>query len=420
MLQRVALQDLRVGMFVEKFEGSWFHHPFWKAGFRISDHEILEQVRSSRLTGVIIDTARSEAPAAPAARSDGPATAPAVPSRVDRLRSRHAAPPPPRPATSVTPEHKLAVAAAQKLLTRAEQAVGKIFEDARLGKAVPVKLVQPVVAGLIESLQKDSQAFHGLMRCKLNNRFGYRHAVAVSALMVTLACQLRLSLEDTRNAGLAGLFLDFGTTLLPRSMGTAEGDFRKAPAWPQHVMLGHDALARQDDFPIPALDACVQHHERIDGTGYPHGLPGERIGLLGRMAAICDAFDFLICGSDGKPGLDPAEAVRTLQAMEGAFDRELLISFVISVGFYPIGSFVRLRSNRIAMVVAEDSEDPDLPVVQPFYALDTQEKCWSPRLALARCYGQDAIVETADLTGLGLPEPDVLRDQIFMRSVKKG
>lgn len=424
MLQRIVPQDLRLGMFVHKLEGHWFSHPFWRARFRLEDQAVLDQLRHSRVRAVVIDTSRGDALAEQTRAVDPPAPVPAPerapvpateaqPSRLDRLRARHLAPPP----APALPEYRKHVAGAAKVVGAAERAVEHIFADARLGKAVPVRQVKPVVASIMDSIRKDSQAFNGLMRCKLNNRFAYRHAIAVSGLMISLARAMRMPVDHVRSAGMAGLFLDYGANYLPLPADPAGDDPRQAEGWESHVALDYRALNGQKLLAPDALSACLQHHERMDGSGFPNGLAGEGISLFGRMAAICDEFDFLLCGCGQQPGLDPAEAVDRLRQMTGAFDADILQRFIESVGFYPVGSFVRLRSNRIAMVVHEDPDNPACPIVQPFYSLETGGPSWRPRLALATCFGEDAITGIADLTGLPLPEISVLREQVFMRSV---
>lgn len=425
MLQRVPVEDLRLGMFIRKLEGNWFTHPFFRSRFLLDDEDVLEQLRSSRVKAVIVDASKGAAPAAtpqpsastapppPVARPVAPPSAALQVSRIDRLKHRIA----PELARAVPPAPPKEAAAAAKLADKAQTAVARVFIDARLGKAVAVRQVEPIVAGIYASIQRDSQAFNGLMRCKLNNEFAYRHAIAVSALMVSLARQMRLPTAQVHEAGLAGLFLDFGVNFLPRESAAANGDFRPARTWTQHVTLGHQSLAGQAVIPPAALDACLQHHERLDGTGYPQGLSADAITPLARMAAICDAFDFLLCDAKDTQGVDPAVAVTRLKEMGAAFDQDILRRFIESVGFYPVGSFVRLRSDRLALVVDEDPEDPTMPVVQPFFSLVSGQRSWSGRLALANCYGEDAIVDVADLTGLDLPDPATLRELVFMRSV---
>lgn len=122
------------------------------------------------------------------------------------------------------------------------------------------------------------------------------------------------------------------------------------------------------------LDACLFHHERMDGRGYPQRRAGEDIPVVARMAAICDSFEFLLSGTTSRTAHDPATAVAELRAQTGAFDPEILRQFIETVGLYPLGAFVVLASQKLAMVIDEDRKDPNRPVVQAFYSLEMRER----------------------------------------------
>lgn len=258
------------------------------------------------------------------------------------------------------------------------------------------------------------------MRCKLKNELVYRHALSVSALMVSLARKMKLPSQEIHNCGLAGLLLDIGVNYLPQTLDPPNGDFRNAglKIWQQHVTLGYRALLNDDDLPQLVLDAVFQHHERIDGSGFPKGLEGHQITTVAKMAAICDTFDFLLSKTSTAAALDPAGAIQHMNEISGRFDDDILRLFIESVGLYPVGSFVRLRSEKLAMVVDEDLKDHTKPVVQAFYSLATGEQITPHRIKLARNDEQDYIIDIAELSGLGLPEDTHLRDMIFLSTYK--
>lgn len=202
MLKRVALPDIEVGMFIHKLEGSWFKHPFWKSRFLLDDPTNLEQLQTSELDGVIIDTSKGKDVASKVSEvaSDEPKpivqsnSAPAKsagkkPSgRLAALKARQSIDLASTEPTSTAAE----VNTAQVVAQRVQKAVALAFIDVRLGKFVSLRKVEPLVQEIYASVRRNSQAFGGLMRCKLNNGFVYRHALSVSALMVSLARQMKL------------------------------------------------------------------------------------------------------------------------------------------------------------------------------------------------------------------------------------
>ncbi|WP_181443457.1 DUF3391 domain-containing protein [Porphyrobacter sp. YT40] len=419
MLKTVAASEVELGMFVHKFEGGWFDHPFWKAGFVIEDADRLAAIRESRLRGVVIDTSRGRDVETKAAPCDAPDSAQAAAqpvSRAKRIRQRAVAQVAAPSRTTMAQEVEAAATIAQQARDRLSQT----FIAARLGKALDVRKVEPVVSDILASVRRNPQAFSGLMRCKLKHEDVFRHALSVSALMVALADRMRLPPQEVHNCGLAGLLLDIGVNYLPQADHASLGELRHRSerVWRQHVMLGHRVLQNDTDLPQLVLDACLMHHERIDGHGYPQQLTGDEIPMVARMAAICDSFEFLLAGNGTAPGLDPAAAVEALRAQAGAFDEDILAQFVEVVGLYPVGAFVMLQSRKLAMVIDEDRKDPLRPVVQAFYSLDTGERILPHRIVLSECNDNERIVGIADLTGLGLPADAQLRELVFLSAFR--
>jgi HD-GYP domain-containing protein (c-di-GMP phosphodiesterase class II) len=426
MLKRISVSDLEIGMFVHRMEGSWFSHPFWKGKFLIDDIAKLSALRESALDGVVIDTAKGKGDGNDTAGAVGPRRSTPQPPAMRAppqppVRQRSAAALNAAMGASLQPvSAEVEMHAAQAIAHKAQKTLKNAFIVARLGKAINIKAVQPVVTDIMESIRRNPQAFSGLMRCKLKNEVIYQHALAVSALMVSLARQMKLSQAETREAGLAGLLLDIGTNYLPQNVDMPHLDFRHAETkvWQQHVLLGYRALQNDDTLPETVLAACLEHHEQIDGQGYPKGLAKGEISTIGRMAAICDTFDFLLTRTSAVQALDPAMAVQRMRAMEGAFDEEILRSFIESVGLYPVGSFVELSNLKIAMVIDEDPRDRTKPVVQAFYSRETQERIVPHRIALAQSDCKDEITGIADLAGLDLPEDGQLRELVFFSAYK--
>lgn len=432
MLKRVSISDVELGMFVHKMEGGWLKHPFWKSRFLLDDPDNLFHLKSSELESVIIDTSKGKdlasGPTAgagqepikesPLARQRAaPAPAPrAQLVRATALRSRQSIDLQSTDRVSTRAE----VGAAQIVAEKAQQAVSKVFIDARLGKALNLGAVEPVVKDIFASIQRNPHAFSGLMRCKLNNQFVYRHSLAVSALMVSLAHKMKLSPKEISEAGLAGLFLDIGTNYLPQDLAPKNGDFRSAAPeiWQQHVKFGAAALDAAGNIPELVMIACLQHHEQMDGGGFPEGLSGPDIARIARMAAICDTFDYLLSDTELGAALDPTAAIVRLREMSTVFDSDILKHFIDAVGIHPIGSFVRMRSNRIGMVIDQDRDELTKPVVRTFYSLTSEQRIHPRTIELAKCSGEDEIVGVADLSGLVLPEEGQLRELIFLSAHK--
>lgn len=433
MLKHVDLADIELGMFIHKLEGSWFKHPFWKSKFLLDDAETLDTLRASDIEGVIIDISKGkDVPSvSPPPKVSTPAMA--VAPRTQRVFGR-AREVPAQPATAPVPAWRpparpaapLGIArefgSASKAVGRANKVINRVFLEARLGKGVRTADVEPVVEDIYASVQRNVYAFSGLLRCRQDSEYVYRHSLAVSALMVALARTMKLPPHDMRDAGMAGLLMDIGVGQLPIDLSGVGGDYRqlKPEIRNQHVLLGYSLLKAAGDIPETVLRVIMRHHEKLDGSGYPQGLSGSDIDVLSRMAAVCDCFDNLVSGSGDEPALDPAEALRRVCERSGEFDAEIVQRFIECVGVYPIGSFVRLRSDRLAMVVDEDASDSAHPVVRTFWSLAQGKRAKPETIRLADCYGEDAIEGVADLDGLDLPPLDKLRQTLLTSAVNQG
>src|SRR5208282_2816128 len=125
------------------------------------------------------------------------------------------------------------------------------------------------------------------------------------------------------------------------------------------------------------FNAAAQHHERYDGTGYPHGLEGDEISLHGQMIAIVDFYDAITSLRIYKKGIPPTEALRKLYESSGThFNSSLVQAFIKGVGIYPAGSLVRMESGRLGIVRDVVPDKLLQPVVQLIY--DCKTKCLIP------------------------------------------
>jgi len=430
MLKRIATGEVELGMFIHKLEGSWFSHPFWKSRFLLEDRHLLERLHNSAVTGVVIDTARGRAADNDSGAAAGEPARREAPRLLQRGARRAAAvrsAPDSADADlrSVTPRTMVQeFGLARRAADKSQRTISRAFLEARLGKAIKSSAVEPVVDDVFASIQRNAHAFNGLMRCKRDTEFVYRHALAVCALMVSLGRAMKLSPDEIRLAGMAGLLLDVGVGHLPVG-SVGPGDLRdidpgvlrdlrdiNPDVLRDHVLLGSELLVA-GNVPDPVSQACLQHHERLDGTGYPYGLAGEEIGRYGRMAAICDTYDMLVDDTGGHPALDPAAAIEQIAASGAMFDQDLVALFTECVGIHPIGSVVELESGRIAMVVAQDESDPSRPRVRTFWSKHEGKAIPTSDIALARCMGEDRIVGRADMAQLIPGEFAPLRERLF-------
>ena len=402
MLKRIAVNDLQLGMFICEFCGSWMEHPFWKTKFLLTDESDLQTIKSSGIKELWIDVAKG-------ADLDG-----AAPGKSEEEVEREtdalllsAAKAASTEKTSLADE----IATAATLCAKAKEAVIEMFSDARMGKAIQVEEARALVEDISNSVLRQPHALISLARLKTADEYTYMHSVAVCALMIALARQLNLSEDMVREAGFAGLLHDIGKVGIPLKVLNKPGKLTddEFAVVKSHPDVGAKILIESYDVSPMVLDVCLHHHEKVDGTGYPHGLKGDTISLYAKMGAVCDVYDAITSNRPYKKGWSPADSIRKMaEWSKGHFDEAVFQAFVKTVGIYPTGSLVRLESGRLAVVVEQNEKSLLTPTVKVFFSAKSKMPIIQETLDLAKLQGKEKIIGRESPDDWGFKNLDVL------------
>jgi putative nucleotidyltransferase with HDIG domain len=391
MLKRISVDQLTVGMFIKEFCGSWMEHPFIRSSFVLSNAKDLQTIRASSIREVWIDSSKG---------LDVPAAVVAVtPKQAEReidaaLKPQVAVQ---RVAAPVSIEREMARAA--QICKQSKQAVVAMFQEARMGNAVDTGGARKLVEDISESVARNPSALISMARIKTADDYTYMHSVAVCAMMVALARQLGLDAAQTRSAGLAGLLHDLGKAVMPPMILNKPGKLTESEfgVIRSHPVEGYDMLLQGEKMDPVALDVCLHHHEKMDGSGYPKGLKGDEISLLAKMGAVCDVYDAITSNRPYKLGWDPAESLRKMaEWSKGHFDPAVFQAFVKSMGIYPVGSLVLMKSGRIGIVTEQAERSLTTPKIKLFYSTKSSLRIPAQMIDLSRADTVDRIAGRED------------------------
>jgi HD-GYP domain-containing protein (c-di-GMP phosphodiesterase class II) len=355
MLRRVSPADAELGMFVHSFEGRWADHPFWQTGFVLASQDDLDRLRNSAVEAVFIDPGKSQAFVR--ARPERPA-----PTGPGRTRS----PGLPKPGPG-GPDLKAGLQA----IGRSKREVVRLIDDVRLGRPLAVARLVPIAAELSAEVERNAAPLLSMLRMKAPDHYAHLHSVAVAVLMMNFSRSLRTGRGSMPDLGLAGLLHDIGMATVPVEIVNRPAALTPAEMAlvRRHPEAGTRLLRAAGSLPDVVIEACLRHHERVDGSGYPFGLSGDALGVVARMTAICDVYDALTSHRPHARAWPPQRALAEMQDRPGQFDRELMDAFITSLGIYLKGSLVSLRGETLAVVVEDNSVEPTLPTVRSFYSV---------------------------------------------------
>lgn len=395
MKKRIALDQLRPGMYLIGMDQSWWNTPFILHHRLIkTDQEILKlrqhgvkhvEIDSAKgldvesaleASGADVDTSsQSEDVAIP---SDEEQSSPddnagmihtqtSSMSRLDESGSCQQDTVSDQAVRAAVHEE----AVAEQVRDAAIQAVEKIFEGVVTGVPIDYPLLQETSESVVRHITAHASNMSQLVLIQNLRAFDkplYDHVVDVCALTVVIGIELGWSDDQLHEVSMGALLHDIGYMRLPANLlkKRRNGLSTDSALLNQHSELGISLLKQSAEVPATVCRLVQEHHERLDGSGTPNGLKGSALSKAGQLIGVIDHFDSMTSPWGVAPQKPSAQVLRELfaEAKTGQFDVHVVERMIRSLGIYPVGSFVELSTKERGIVTLINSDDILKPVVK--------------------------------------------------------
>lgn len=356
--KNISIDDLEVGMFMEAdvregAKGSVSKNVLLLGkGMLITSMIQVRRLKEAGLENVTIDTSKGKDLAG------GQVVAAPPPKMREPKREK---PPPGRQEL-----FKDEIKRARKIRGASVKIVKQFMSNVSTGGSIDTEKVGLASKTLVGSVFRNVDALLSLTCLKDYSEHTYTHSVNVCILTLAIAHASGVSQEDAGSIGIGGLLHDVGKAKIPLTIldkpGPLTDEERKIIM--SHPLYSEEILKEMGDIPEPAIAIACQHHEKVNGSGYPRGLTGDQMHPYASMAAVADVYDALTAARPYKPGLPPHIALRVVFDGKGTeFSDVVVDNFIKNLGIYPVGSFVKLNTGEMGVVMEVNPLDSLRPKV---------------------------------------------------------
>jgi HD-GYP domain-containing protein (c-di-GMP phosphodiesterase class II) len=346
MLIEKELSELNVGHFVVKIIAQEGNFSLTSAG-HIKSTAVINHLKSKKVYRVLIDDDKTIAP-----------------KRTKTLPEKT------EPAVMNVTELK----EAQEIFNQSKLIQQKLFTDALSGSTLDLSPVVDVTNKSIDAIFNSPDSLACMLNIRDKDEYLLEHSVAVSVYITLFARYLELDRDIIEQLSIGAFLHDIGKIKIPDEILNKPGKLTDDEFTIMKTHANHSiSIIKATPGVSPlSLEVAAQHHEKINGTGYPFKVAGENISKFGRMIAICDIFDALTATRVYKEGFAHGKAFSILRelATQEHLDTNLVDHFIRCVGVFPVGSLVQLKSKKLALVKHRNEQDPINPQVHCFYSIE--------------------------------------------------
>lgn len=359
MLERVPIDELQPGMYVNQVLEQKGSLKMRSKGL-VKTQNVIDTLKVKGILAVEVDMSKSKLP-----KQEPIVETPSIEEPEEAAKEQTKQVP--------KPVGREAINDANDLYESAVNIQSNFLKALKSGAVKDLSPMESLSQSLIESVFDNKDALSCLTMIKDTDQYLLEHSINCSVLGGIFCEYLGYDIDTIEQVSLGILLMDIGMSSLPDEIRDNTGVFSSSDweVMKTHVEIGVDLVEQFGDISDLSLSIIAQHHERMDGMGYPKGLVGEEISEFARIAAIVDAYDAMTSNRAYKDSITPTQALKRLTTSEN-LDQDLVKQFIQCIGVHPVGSLVRLKSGKLGIVSKLNPKDPVSPHVMTFYSVTSQ------------------------------------------------
>ena len=342
---KIPVAQLELGMYVAELDKDWLESPFVYQGFIIENHNDISLLEKE-CDFVWIEPVTETTTQDPDRLTFTPETK-QRPRYINKL--------------TMPDEYK----DSHHIFNVARKRTKTILTDVSLNGIIDTKKAKEVVESCIGSILRNPDAMLWMSKVRESNNYTAEHCLNVCILAIAFGRQLNLDEEELFSLGMCGLLHDVGKMRVPNDVLNKKEKLTPKE-WKQmqaHVSHGRKLLMSSTGIGY-TVDVAYNHHERIDGTGYPKQLPGEKLSKYTKIISITDSFDAMTAERCYSKAMTASAAVKEIYKGRGTqFDDALALKFIKLIGLYPPGTIVELANGTMGIVLERSQKYQQLPKV---------------------------------------------------------
>jgi len=366
---KLSPNHLKLGMYVSELDRPWVESPFLFQGFRLNTIEDIENIKEFS-EYVYVDTEKSASNVISHLKSENKNVVTdihptkkskkgnAVPEKHSGLSDSFS-----KDDRKVLNKN---IYKARAIRDETRTYVDDMLAESRMGKIINTKKAKLLVAKLANNIIENADASMWLTNLKKRDEYTAIHSVNVCVLSLTFGRALGIKKGPLNELGLGALLHDMGKMHVPLEVLNKPGklDGKEFEIMKSHPVSGYQMLKKSKGLSVDTLDIVKSHHERTSGSGYPDGLKEKEIRYFTQIVAITDVYDAVTSDRVYHDGMTPHEALKNMyEWTPGNYNIELMQSFIRTIGIYPVGSVVELKTGHVGLVIKINKDKKLKPIL---------------------------------------------------------